>query len=395
MLNLLRGGPTKMKLTKLKTLDERLALLEKTAEKFAERAREHDENGTFPFENFAELRNIDYPALAVPKKYGGAGISLYEMLKMQELIAQYDGATALSIGWHMGITKHLGETDAWPEETYKAFARDVLEKGALINNAASERATGSPTRGGRPETVAKETADGWIINGRKSFTTLAPILDYISVSASIEGTDKVGSFLIRRELDGVSVDETWDSIAMKATGSHDLVLNNVKLEKDAFLHYLTPGNKAAQGWLLHIPACYLGIAKAAQKFALEFATSYSPNSITGTISDIPSVKQKIGEIALRVFESETILYAIAKKWDESDEEARQEMKAELGAVKMSVVNKALEIVDIAMRIVGARSLSAQSPLQRYYRDVRAGLHNPPMDDMTIMLLASELLRKLA
>ena len=114
MLNLLLGGPTKMKLTELKTLDERLALLEKTAEKFAERAREHDENGTFPFENFAELRNIDYPALAVPKKYGGAGISLYEMLKMQELIAQYDGATALSIGWHMGITKHLGETDAWP-----------------------------------------------------------------------------------------------------------------------------------------------------------------------------------------------------------------------------------------------------------------------------------------
>lgn len=381
-----------MKLTELQTLEERLELLEKTAKKFQERAREHDENGTFPFENFEELRKIDYPALAVPKKYGGAGITLYEMLKMQELIAQYDGATALSIGWHMGITKHVGETGAWNEETYKAFAKDVLEKGALINNAASERATGSPTRGGRPETVAKETEDGWILNGRKSFTTLAPILDYIGVSASIDGTDKVGNFLVRRELDGVSVDETWDSIAMKATGSHDLVLENVKLEKYALLHYITPGNKAAQGWLLHIPACYLGIAKAAQKYALEFATSYSPNSITGTISEIPAVKQKIGEIELRVFESETILYAIAKKWDESDEEARAEMKAELGAVKMSVVNKALEIVDLAMRIVGARSLSAQSPLQRHYRDVRAGLHNPPMDDMTIMLLASESLK---
>ncbi|MRB31501.1 acyl-CoA dehydrogenase, partial [Bacillus thuringiensis] len=46
-----------------------------------------------------------------------------------------------------------------------------------------------------------------------------------------------------------------------------------------------------------------------------------------------------------------------------------------------------EIVDIAMRIVGARSLSEKSPLQQYYRDVRAGLHNPPMDDMTIMQLA--------
>ncbi len=382
-----------MKLTDLKTMDERLELLEKTAVNFSDRAREHDEAGSFPFENFAELKKINYPALAVPKEYGGLGISLYEMLKMQETIAQYDGSTALSIGWHMGITKHTGETNAWDKATYEAFAKDVLEKGALLNNAATEPATGSPTRGGRPETVAKETEDGWIINGRKSFTTLAPILDYISVSASIDGTEKVGSFLVRRELNGVKVEETWDSIAMKATGSHDLVLENVKLNKQDLLMYITPGDKGAQGWMLHIPACYLGIAKAAQKYAIDFATSYSPSSIKGTISEIPAVRQKIGEMELRVLESSTFLYSIAQKWDESDHETRNTMKAELGAVKLSVVNKALEIVDLAMRIVGARSLSAKCPLQRYYRDVRAGLHNPPMDDMTIMGLAGSSIQK--
>ncbi|MCG3056619.1 hypothetical protein KZ287_31110 [Escherichia coli] len=42
-----------------------------------------------------------------------------------------------------------------------------------------------------------------------------------------------------------------------------------------------------------------------------------------------------------------------------------------------------------MRIVGARSLQRQNPLQRYYRDVRAGLHNPPMDDMTLINLAKQ------
>ena len=382
-----------MKLTDLNTMDERLELLEKTAVNFSDRAREHDEAGSFPFENFAELKKINYPALAVPKEYGGLGISLYEMLKMQETIAQYDGSTALSIGWHMGITKHTGETNAWDKATYEAFAKDVLEKGALLNNAATEPATGSPTRGGRPETVAKETEDGWIINGRKSFTTLSPILDYISVSASIDGTEKVGSFLVRRELNGVKVEETWDSIAMKATGSHDLVLENVKLNKQDLLMYITPGDKGAQGWMLHIPACYLGIAKAAQKYAIDFATSYSPSSIKGTISEIPAVRQKIGEMELRVLESSTFLYSIAQKWDESDHETRNTMKAELGAVKLSVVNKALEIVDLAMRIVGARSLSAKCPLQRYYRDVRAGLHNPPMDDMTIMGLADSSIQK--
>lgn len=90
---------------------------------------------------------------------------------------------------------------------------------------------------------------------------------------------------------------------------------------------------------------------------------------------------------LAILESKHFLYSVARKWDESDDTIRQKMGSELGAVKISVVNKAIHIVDLAMRIVGARSLSKQSPLQRYYRDVRAGLHNPPMDDMTIMQLS--------
>jgi len=377
-----------VQLTDIETMEQRMEQLKKKVAPFTARAQKHDEEGTFPFENFIDLKEIGYQALTVPKKYGGLGISLYEMIRLQEIIGQADGSTALSIGWHMGITKHLGENEIWKEETYKAYAQDVIANGALLNNAATEPATGSPTRGGKPETVAKKAVDGWVINGRKTFTTLAPILDYFVVSASIDETDEVGNFLIRRERDGVKIDETWDSIGMAATGSHDLVLEDVHVDQEDLVEYLTPGNRPAAGWLLHIPACYLGIARAAQAYAIEFATSYAPSSIKGTISDIPAVKQKIGEMELRILESESFLYTIAKKWDESDEKTRQLMKPELGAVKLSVVNKALEIVDLAMRIVGARSLSKQNPLQRYYRDVRAGLHNPPMDDMTIIQLAN-------
>lgn len=377
-----------MKLTDYQTPGERNMALAETVKSFADRARIHDEAGTFPFENFEDLKEIGYPALTIPKIYGGLGISLTEMLYHQETIAEADGSTALSIGWHMGITKQLGEEDIWKQEKYKAFARDVIDTGALLNNAASEPATGSPTRGGKPETVAKKEGNGWIISGRKNFTTLAPILSYFVVSASIDGTDQVGNFLINRDRNGVKIDETWDSIAMKATGSHDLVLEDVRVDEDDLVQHLNPGNKPATGWLLHIPACYLGIARAAQAYAINFATNYSPNSIKGTIADLPNVKQKIGEMELRVLESSHFLYAVAKKWDESNKETRQTMKPELGAVKLSVVNQAIEIVDLSMRIVGARSLSQKSPLQRYYRDVRAGLHNPPMDDMTIMQLAS-------
>ncbi|HLR43009.1 MAG TPA: acyl-CoA dehydrogenase family protein [Pseudogracilibacillus sp.] len=378
-----------MNLTELKTKKERLELIEETAKPFKERAYQHDIDNSFPFENFEDLKAIGYPLLTVPETHGGLGISLVEMLQAQETIAKYDGSTALSIGWHMGISKNLGENKVWDPAVYDAVAADIVTNGALLNNAATEPATGSPTRGGRPETFAVETEAGWVINGRKSFTTLSPILDYFVVSASIDGTEDVASFLIRRGLDGVAIDETWDSVGMKATGSHDLVLTDVKVKKEDLVQYITPGNKAAQGWLLHIPACYLGIAKAAQREALQFATTYAPNNMKGTIADFPTVRQRIGEISLRLLEMETLLYAVAQKWDENDHDARQALKAELGAAKLSVVNKAVEVVDLAMRIVGARSLSAKNPLQRYYRDVRAGLNNPPMDDMTIMAMATE------
>ena len=224
------------------------------------------------------------------------------------------------------------------------------------------------------------------MNGRKSFATLSLVLNYIIVSATIEETGEVARFLVKRDLPGVSVEETWDSVAMKATGSHDVVLENVPLQKEDLIAYELR-EKGAQGWMLHIPACYLGIAKAAEQEAVSFAAAYAPNSIKGTISDIPAVKQKIGQIALLSFEATTILYSVAQKWDQAEQKEKETLKTELGAAKVAVLEKALEMVDLSMRIVGARSLSASNPLQRYYRDIRAGLHNPPMDDMVIAQLA--------
>ncbi|MUK90186.1 acyl-CoA dehydrogenase [Ornithinibacillus sp. L9] len=378
-----------MKLQELATVEERVQALAQKVKPFKERADKYDKEGSFPFENFNDLKEIGYPALTIPNQFGGLGISLYEFLKLQETIAKADGSTALAIGWHMGITKHIGENQVWKEEKYKEFTKDVIETGALLNSAATEPATGSPARGGKPETTAKKEGNKWIINGRKTFTTLAPVLDYIIVRASIDDTDDIGNFLVKGNLDGVQIEETWDSIAMKATGSHDLILNNVTVNEDDLVETITTRNQSATGWLLHIPACYNGIAKAAMDYAIEFASSYSPNSINGTISELPTVKQKIGEMALLTMQSDHFLYGVAKKWDESDHDTRQTMKTELGAVKLSVVNHAIQVVDLAMRIVGARSLSEKNPLQRYYRDVRAGLHNPPMDDMTIMQLADQ------
>src|SRR5699024_2009977 len=188
------------------------------------RAPQYDQAGSFPLETCRDVQERGYPSLTVANEYGGLGISRYEMLKHQEVIAHAHATPALAIGWRMGLIQTIGENKLWDARKYKQVVQDVFESGALINNSVSERATGSPDRGGKPETTATQTDDGWVISGRKTFTTMAPILTYFNVSATIEGTDQVGNFLIHRDRPGVTIEETWDSIAMKATGSHDLVL---------------------------------------------------------------------------------------------------------------------------------------------------------------------------
>ncbi|MGG3583407.1 acyl-CoA dehydrogenase family protein [Priestia megaterium] len=356
-------------------------------EKFKKRAFKIDEEGTFPFENIQELKEAGYTRLSLESKYGGNELRLYDFLLFQELIAQGDASTALSIGWHMGITMDLREKQPWNQQILDFIFKEI-EKGALINTAATEPKTGSPTRGGKPETTAVKTKEGWRINGRKTFTTMSPVLNYFLVKASIEGEEEIGLFLIPRETSGLSIEETWDMIAMRGTGSHDLVLENVDIKYDFLVERLGGFKKnEPSGWLLHIPACYMGTAIAARDYAVAFATEYSPNSIEGTISELPNVQRLVGEMELELMQARHFMYSVASKWDETSDRAA--LVGELAAVKHVVTNSACTVVDKAMRIVGARSLQRSNPLQRYYRDVRAGLHNPPMDDMTIVNLAKQ------
>ncbi|WP_066154050.1 acyl-CoA dehydrogenase family protein [Halalkalibacter krulwichiae] len=381
-----------MHLHKCNTQEERRKIVKQVASAFAERAQKHDEENSFPVENIEDLKQIGYTSLAVPKSYGGQGLSISEWLPLQEIIAEADGSTALSIGWHMGLTTQIGERSNWPHHIRERILKKIVTNHSLINAAASEPETGSPTRGGKPTTRALKKNDYWIITGRKSFTSMAPALDYFIVSATLED-EQVGNFLIPKSQTGVEIIETWNTIAMRGTASHDLHLNQVTLPNEYFLEMIQPGSKRPAGWLLHIPACYLGIAQAAQNFAIDFANSYAPNSLNSPIKDLPTVQMKIGENEADLIQSRYFLYGVAEKWDRSTDEDRMLMQAELGAAKYQIVNAAVQIVDRAMRVVGAQSLFKEHALQRFYRDVRAGLHNPPMDDRTLTTLGINALKE--
>lgn len=367
---------------------ERALQVEELAKRFAERAAAHDREGSFPFDNFADLREAGYLKLMVPRPFGGDELSLYEMVLLQERLACGDGSTALAVGWHMGQMLHFRACGKWPEKLFAELCRDVVRDGAMINTFASEQASGSPSRGGMPETTAVRDENGWRISGRKTFSTLSPILDRFVVSAYLPEEDCIAEFLVRKS-DRVTVVETWDTVGMRATGSHDVVLDGAIAAADSRLN--GKGIDDGGGWLLHIPACYIGIAIAARDYAARFAKSHRPNHLQGSIAELPLVQQSIGQMEAEIRTARCLLYAAADRWDNASPADRPSLKPELGLAKYVATNNALKVVDSAMRIVGGASLAKSSPLERYYRDVRAGLHNPPMDNTVLSILASEAL----
>lgn len=367
------------------------------------KSQQLDEEGTFPHEQIGKLREIGFTKLSLPKEFGGEGLNLDEILLLQETLASFDGSTALVTSWTLLTVGELFENRHWNPQKL-AFLGDEVKNGAIINRAVSEIVTGSPTRGGRPETTAKRNGTEWIINGRKSYTTGSLELDYFLTAAWLEEEETVGHFLIHKQTKGVSIEENWHVMSMRGSGSHDLILENVRLEQSDLVERLSnaTGTKV-NGWILLIPATYLGIAQAASDYALTFANTHSPNSISGTIATLPNVQSLLGEIEAELMKARYTLYGAAQSYIEfkekekngvqfTEEEASSVLHA-INVAKYTVTNSAIVVVDKAMRLVGAKSLQQSNPLQRYYRDVRAGLHNPPMDDLTLKKIAESALMK--
>lgn len=353
---------------------------------FEQREPQLDSIGSFPYQNIQDLKKIGYHTLTLPAEYGGQGFGLYEYILAQEAISQASGPTGLAIGWHNGIVLEFAENRHWREEP-AAWLLEAIKSGALVNTAATENNAGSPVRGALPKTTAVRDGDHFIVNGEKIHTSMAPMLDYLFVTATAE-RDVVLTLAIPKGTPGVSIEETWDMLAMRGTASQTMVFDNVRIPASYVLK-TAAAKFPAKGWLLHIPACYIGIAAAARNYALQFATSYIPASLGKPISETMSIQSLIGEMELELATARCLLYGTVERYEQARDKAA--MQFALDATKIAVTEAAIGVVDKAMKIVGSRALSESSPMHRYYLNVRAGLYNPPMEDMVKAKLAQKAL----
>ena len=195
-------------------------------------------------------------------------------------------------------------------------------------------------------------------------------------------------YYVPSHLEGIEIVKTWDMVGMRATASHDIIFNNVTIPKK----YLLEVNRERRpnAWLMHIPAIYLGMAERAVDEAVNFSMHYQPNSIDTSISEIPHIQDKIAKMEILNMQSRHFIYHacdmhLAGKTDGLGET--------FGLAKYIVVNNGLQVIDLSMRIFGAKSLEQTRVMERLYRSMRAGLHNPPMDDAVERMIVNKILRE--
>lgn len=365
--------------------DRFVELAERIGVLAAEHAPEHDREATFVTEAYELMRATGYLALLVPTELGGLGATLRQACFAQAELARHDGATALATTMHLYNTavqcfrRTAGAPDA------EGVLRRVAAEGLVI--AAS---------GGSDwlwvDTVATPVDGGFVVSGRKSFCSQSPGASVLATSAVVgapgEGAEVI-HFSVPLSSPGVRIEPTWNTLGMRGTASHDVVLDAVEVPAERIAGrrpWGALGGPLKAATTHFAPLCaatYLGIAAAARDHAVDKARDARRGP--AAVVDSPTVHRAVGTMDATL---RSAWWGVLGSLDEvsvGDAIAAADATtlATLMVAKRQAVLAAIDVVDRAMELGGGRSYFRSSPLERRARDVHAGVFHPFTPEVTL------------
>ncbi len=367
-------------------------LLEKAvrlADRFALGASHYDAAGEIPLANFAALFAAGLLSLTQGKETGGPGLGLAEAQAVVSEIARGEPSTALVLAMHYTHHRAAAISGTWPRHLVERVTRANLEGIALLNSAQVEPRIGSPSHGAPPETIARRDGKVWRISGHKKYTTGITALRWVLVLATTrEPEPRIASFLVPTNATGLRVVEAWNATGMRATASHDIILEDVAIPAEDIIdaHPASEGLKRDEqrmAWYFTlIAAVYHGIARAARDWIVHFAASHVPGSLGTPIARVPRIEDGLGEIEVRLTTNARLLRSIA-----DDADAGRALGVEAGIVKHVVIENAVAITSLALDLGGNPGLRRDHPLERHHRDAICGRAHAPQNAMIRVMAA--------
>lgn len=350
------------------------------APQLASRAERQDRAARFSAEDLSDLRDAGLLGLMSPTRLGGSGAGFADYAEVAMALAVGSGATALVFNMHASVTGALAST---PDDLARAMGvpetffvmRDrvlaAAAEGAFYAVAMSERGAGS--RLSAVTTTYEPVDDGFRVTGSKTFCSGAGFADAYLVAA--RNGDKVSHLLVP-DGPGVTVDETWDSLGMRGTGSHDLHLD-VIAPADSLLGgveglTLLLAQVMPQWLVASYAAVYVGVAQSAVDHACAYVTERG-------LGRLPAVRARIGRADARVASTRLAVLEAARRVDEAP--GTPETNRWVWRSKLLAGETAMEVSASMLEACGTAAMRRGNPLERIFRDARCGSLQPATSDV--------------
>ncbi|SOB80203.1 Acyl-CoA dehydrogenase [Streptomyces sp. 1331.2] len=355
-----------------------LAGLPRVVDLLAARAEEHDRDATFPYQGIEAVHEAGLLTLTVSRKYGGPGGTLADTVRVLSQLGRGDASVAVVTAFTLLRHAEQARRADWPTAGYRRLLTESRRGPALVNTLRAE--PGSQP-GELPQTVARRDGDGWLLTGRKTYCTGAEALAWMAVTARTDEPEpRIGTFLVRGESEGLEIDPTWDQLGLRASASHDVVLDRVRVPAELALGLggRQPGNGAGNGigaeseaelsraWHdLALSAVAIGVARAAEAWLVRFLSQRTPANLTEPLGTLPRYRCALGEIEAQLIGAEELVEGLAPRVDRGEPDA----VARTGPAHLLATRAATAAVQQAVALTGNPGLSRRHPLERYLRDV--------------------------
>ena len=350
----------------------------------AARTRRYDQENSFFHEDFDELRRAGYLLMAVPEELGGLGYKLNRVCQEQRRLARRSPATALATNMHLywtGVAADLyrmGDSSCqWMLE--EAAAGEVF--------AAGHGEVGNDF----PVLMAVARAEpgdgGYRFYGHKIFGSLTPVwtrLGLHAIDTSDPANPKIVHAFMPRDTEGYHIEETWDTLGMRATRSDGTILEGAFVPDKYIPRVVPAGLAGADAFVLGVFAwaeptfasIYIGIAERALELAVADARKKTSVAMGGrSMAYNPMIQWEIADMAVELDSITAHAERVADDWSNGVDQGGL-WPAKLVAAKYKAVEGAKRIVDLALDISGGGGMFKRSELERMYRDVRAGGFHP-------------------